>query len=1120
MFGLPLRSCFAVVCFLVGASSLAAQEKATITGTISDPSGSVIPGAKVTITDLGTGQARNIETNSAGSYVVTDLPIGRYSLRAESPGFKGYEQTGIVLNVGDTIRVDVPMQVGEAKESVTVEASAVTVQSDSSEVSDLISGRQVGQLAINGRNIAQLATLTPGASADLPDFNLPISVGSSAGISFNGKRPEHNIWMIDGGENYDRGCGGCMTVMPSVDAMAEFKTLTANSSADFGIGSGGQMNMALKSGAKDFHGSAYEYFRNDAMDANNYFANLNGSQKPELRYNIFGFNVGGPVFIPKVYNRDKNRTFFFVNQEWRKIVQGNQIFAAAVPQAQRDGDFSALGTNILVPKTGDPAQQARFAAFGLTPGSPFPGNRIPAALIDPNATLFFNTGAMPLPNASGNNFSGSRGVPTDVPETILKIDHYFTSKLSIMGHYIHDGTEYQTATSLWSNSTYPTLGTNFKNPSWSAVVKLTYLISPTLVNEVAYNFNGNTITLTPVGIYAKPAGWNAQEFFPTNADNRLPTISLGGSYGVHYDPASWPWYNAAADNQVRDDLSWTKGSHSFKFGGQFMRYHKNQDIFGNTQGNYTFDGSFTGNAVADMLLGYTKTYSELELEDRGHWRTTTASLYATDNWRVTSRLTLNLALRDEIVPHAYDVQNRMSNFYPNLYNPADAALFNSNGSLDPNGPGFKTVSGVPLSNTPFYLNGIGLAGKDGIPRGLVKNTYGSIGPRVGFAYDVTGKGKTIVRGGFGTFYERIQGNDVYNTGPNPPFSFNPQVTSVYFSNPSISALNGQQAALPIFPANFTALAYSDYKLPTTNDWNFGIQHQLFTGGVLSVAYVGNQAFHQRDNREVNPVSLSDPNRAAIASGNYNPNLDRPYKGIGNITLGETATTSNYHSLQISLRAENKHGFTGQVAYTYSHSIDYLSGDFAQISNPFDRSFDRGPSDLDRRHIFIANYVYEFPFFAHSSHLLARSILGGWEISGITTIQTGTPLTPTLSVDNLGLGGGATARPDVVGKISGPQTVNEWFNRSAFVAPPLLSFGDAARGGIVGPGRANWNLSLFKNFHVPITETSRIAFHIDTFNTFNHTQFHAVDAGFNDQNFGKVTSTYDPRVIELGMKFSF
>lgn len=1108
---------------LFGSAVLLGQEKATITGTVADPTGSVIPRAKITVTNTGTGQVRTMETNSSGNFLVPDLSIGSYSVRAQAPGFKTYERTGVVLNVSDTIRVDVPMAVGETSESVTVEASAVSVQSDSSEVSNLITGQQVAQLAINGRNIAQLATLTPGASADLPDFNLPISVGSSAGISFNGKRPEHNIWMIDGGENYDRGCGGCMTVMPSVDSLAEFRTLTSNSSADFGLGTGGTMNMALKSGTRDFHGSAFEYFRNDALDANAYFANLNGSPKPELRYNIFGFNIGGPLFIPKLYNSSKQRTFFFVNQEWRKIVQGNQIFAPAVPQAQRDGNFSGLAGNILVPQTNDPSQQAKFAALGLTPGSPFPGNIIPSSLIDPNAKLFFSTGAMPLPNAGGNNFSGSRGVPVDVPETIIRIDHTITDKLSLMAHYIHDGTNYQTATSLWSGDTYPTLGTNFKNPSWSAVVKLTYLISPTLVNETAYNFNGNTITLTPVGVFQKPSGWTSNEFFPTNALNRLPVIHLGGSYGVTYDGASWPWYNAAADNQVRDDLSWIKGKHNLKFGGQFMRYHKNQDIFGNTQGNFNFDGSFTGNAVADMLLGYTKSYSELAIEDRGHWRTSTGSVYATDNWRATTRLTLNLALRWEIVPHAYDVQNRMSNFYPNLYDASKAPTFNGDGSLNSSGPGFTTVSGVPLSNVPFYLNGVGIAGQNAIPRGLVNNTYGSVGPRVGFAYDLTGKGTTVVRGGFGTFYERIQGNDVYNTGPNPPFSFSPGVNSVYFSDPSVSALNGQKAVVPVFPAGFTALSYSDYKLPTTNDWNLGVQRQLAQGTVLSVAYVGNQGFHQRDNRNINTVPLNDPNRLAISQGKYNPDLDRPYLGFGNITLGETATTSSYHSLQVNLRVESRHGLTGQIAYTWSHSIDYLSGDFAQMSNPFDRRFDRGPSDLDRRHIFIANYIYDLPFFAKSANPFVRSTLGGWEISGITVIETGTPLTPTLTYDNLGLGGGATARADKVGTAEGPKTLNEWFNVGAFARPSLLSFGNAPRGSIVGPGRTNFNLSLFKIFQIPLPaskEGGRLEFHADTFNTFNHTQFHNVDTGFGGQNFGKVTSTYDPRVIELGLKFRF
>ena len=433
------------------------------------------------------------------------------------------------------------------------------------------------------------------------------------------------------------------------------------------------------------------------------------------------------------------------------------------------------------------------------------------------------------------------------------------------------------------------------------MVKLTQTISPTLVNETAWNYNGNKINLTPVGIFAQPAGWSVKQFYPEDALNRMPDINLGGSYGVNYQNASWPWVNQANDNQIRDDLSWTKGAHNFKFGGQWMLYGKDQQIFGNTQGSYTFDGTFTGNAVADFMLGYAKSYSELALQDLGYWRNNSYSLYATDNWRIKSRLTLNLGVRWDAIPHVVEQSNRMSNFYPAAYDPSKAPQFNSDGSLNPNGPGFQTVPGVPLSNVPFYMNGVIIAGQDGTPRGMVQNYYNTFAPRIGFAYDLTGNGKTVIRGGFGMFYERIQGNDVYNTGPNPPFSLNPTVSSVYFSDPSTSAINGQAAAVPIFPAGITALAYTDYKIPTSMQWNFGIQRQIGQKAVFGVAYVGNSAYHQRDNRELNAVALSNPNRLAIKNGTYNTNLARPYPGFSSITYGETATGSNYNSLQANFR---------------------------------------------------------------------------------------------------------------------------------------------------------------------------------------------------------------------------
>jgi hypothetical protein len=1105
-------------------SGIAFSQTATILGTVTDSSGSVVPTATITIVNTGTNASRVVQTNSSGSYLAPELPIGLYSVQAEAAGFKRYERTGLKLDTNDVVRVDATLEVGQINESVTVEAAAVQVESDSAEVSNLISGSQVSELAINGRHMAALAILTPGASSDLPDFNLPISVGASTNISFNGQRPEHNVWMIDGGENYDRGCGGCVTMMPSVDAVAEFKTLTSNAPGDFGIGSGGTINMAIKSGTHDFHGEAYEFFRNDAIDANNYFANLNGSPAPELRYNIFGFNLGGPVFIPKVYNTARKRTFFFWNQEWRKFVTGSQTYAAAVPQAQRDGDFSSFGSAITVPNTNDPAMNAKYAALGLTPGKPFPGNKIPASLIDPNASLFFSSGAMPLPNAPNDFFSGSRGAPTSVPETVLRFDHYFNEKLSLMAHYIHDNTDQQLATSLWSSATYPTLGTDFKNPSWGAVVHATWTISPTLVNEAAFNFNGNWIDLNPVGVYKEPAGWSATSLFNNNALDRMPTIHLGGTYGVNYDPASWPWKNAAWDKQVRDDISWTKGNHNMKLGGQFMRYGKNQDIFGPTQGEYTFDGTFTGNAVADFLLGYAKTYDQLALQDRTHTRTTTLSFYGNDNWRINNRLTLILGARWEIVPHAYDVQNRLANFYPNLYDPSKKPIFNADGSLDPNGPGFVTGSPGVLGQFPFYLNGEIIAGQHGIPRGLVENHYGTVGPRVGFAYDLTGKGTTVIRGGFGMFYERIQGNDVYNMGPNPPFGFQPNLSSVFFSAPNVSVLNGLAAGLPIFPAGITALSYDNYKLPVSMQWNFGIQHQVFQGGVVSVAYVGNQDAHQRDERELNPVPWTDPNRLAIKNGEYTANLDRPFLGYSNIALGETAGNTHYNSMQINFDMQNKHGLSFEASYTWSHSLGIApggGGDFNQLSNPFDRRYDYGPTGLDQRQNLTLNYIYDLPFFRNGKGFTA-SVLGGWQLSGITLITTGFPLNPTLSTDNLGLGGGTTNRPNLVSSLNYPKTVGEWFNTNAFDAPLDLAWGNAQEGAIRGPGRVNFNLSMFKMFNIPWpgSEGSRVRFGAEFYNAFNHTQFHNVNSSFGSSSFGQVTSTYDPRTIELSLKYIF
>jgi len=1134
-------------------SAARAQENAVITGTVTDPSGAVMPNVQVKLTNVETSETRTTTSNSSGIYNFPALHIGHYTLNATTPGFQAFTKTDIVLNVAQTREEGIHLNVGSEGQTVTVQANALQVQTETNEVSNLISGHQIAQLATNGRNITALATLGMGVSSTMSDFSGVAALTSNPAISFNGTRSSHNIFIIDGGEIYDRGCGGCYSIQPSPDAIAQFQTLDSNYAPDYGIGSGGTITMVLKSGSHDFHGGLWEFNRNDAFDANNYFSNQAGQKRPELRLNIFGGGVGGPLWIPHVYNSSRKRTFFYVNEEWRREILGS---TPNVTTTVANSNFPTAGQPLVYtpPSNGsvpivpnwnknsiDPAKVRQFEADGLTPGKPFTNNNtIPANLIDQNAVLFMNTGAIPKPNVSGaNQYISSIPQTTNVREDLVRIDHAINSKYQLMGHYIHDAMDQTLYPPLWSGGSYPTVGSVMKNPAWTAVISLTQTLSSNLLNETSFNFDGNKIRLNPIGIYQQPDGWSAQSFFPAanNLLSRLPEIDFGAPYGTTWKPAYFPWKNAAMDYQVRDDLSWTKGQHSLKFGFSYMRFIKNQQLQANTQGTYNFNSTaFSGDSYVDLLLGFATSFTQLEYLNTPHWVNNTYSFYANDNWHVTPRVTLNLGFRYDALPHAFERYNQFSNFIPGDYSTSLAPQFNSDGSMNSNGPGFSTPAGF---TTPFYLNGVQLANVNGFPRGAVKNYWGTIMPRVGFATDIFGDGKTVVRGGFGIFYERIQGNDVYNAALNTPFAFQPSANSVYFSNPHQSALTGNTAATPYFPASLTNLNYN-YHIPGTAQFSLGVQRELAPSVVAVVQYVGSTAWHQSDDRNINTLPLtqagSDPfaNRKAVIGG-ADANPLRQYPGFAGVTQEETTVNASYHSLQAGVRIENRHGLTLQLAYTYSHEIDFGSNDLNAISNPFNKEYDRGSGAFDRRHIFNANYIYNLPFFAHSQNMLARTTLGGWQISGVTVAQTGTPAVDTgnnglrFTTDTLGLGGGTTNRPNVAGKVNYPKKQLAWFNKAAFTAPvnnwdpngdPSQGFGNARKDAIIGPGRLNFNLALFKSIPLTSNEGPRIELRFESFNTFNHTQFNNVDTNFTDLNFGRVTTTYDPRVLQLGGKFLF
>jgi hypothetical protein len=1132
-----------LIVLLAIAFQVSAQE-ATIVGTVTDPTGATVPSANITITNTDTGQARLFPSNEVGEYVAPSLHIGRYVIRAEAAGFKSVEHKDVVLQVGDRIRIDFKLEIGSATEQITVEAAPVAVQGDSSEVSSVISGSQLAGIATNGRNIYLLANLLPGVSNAMNsgDFQLQVPVSSDDKWAINGNRPGHMNWLIDGGEDYDRGGEGRLSVMPSLESIAEFRALTSNYDASYGLSSSGTMTMVLKSGTQQIHAEAWEFVRNDWLGASNFFTNAAAQQKPELRFNEFGFNVGGPVTFGKLYNKDKNKTFFFYNMEWRKYVQGGGVINQTVPLTSwYGGNLSSLlalnsPVQLHVPTAGQvaPSVLAKWQAAGLQPGAPIPGNIIPQSLLDPNAQALLKAGIFPAPT-SGTQYIKGVAAPTNLKDENLRIDHHFTDKFTVFGHLIAEQITQGYTTTMWSGDNVPSIGNTFGNPTYSAVGHIIQTINPTLVNEVAFNYNGNRINITPNGVYKQPSGLNIPRLFSgPNADNRIPQILLLGSTGSQYQTQAWPWSNTANSYQWRDDLSWTKGAHQLKFGGSFMWYTKVQELFGNTNGSFNFSGTYTGNDFADFLLGYSSQYTEQAVQDFGHWNNKSYALYAQDNWRVNKRLTLNLGLRWDGIPHTYEAVNRMSNFYPNLYNPANRAILLPDGSISPSSPGLCTSPNPILKGVQFYCNGMGIAGVNGLSNGMVNDHWAAFGPRVGFAYDLTGKDKTILRGGFGAMYERIQGNDMYNSGANIPFSDNVNYQGVSLSNPGTSLQTGQTLTAPILPASIVGMSQSDYKLPVSYQFSFGVQQSLGEKTVVSATYVGNQARHQSYRDETNlpaqsalPYLINGGNFATVA----------PYAGFGSINLYENAANSHYNSLQASANSRLRTDLQFQLAYTYSKAVDSTSsggsgGDLQSLANPYDRAYGVGPAWFNRTHVFNANFIYDIPAFRHSNARAARTLLGGWQIAGYITAMTGLPLNvdlggpaaynglPNWQGNGGNYGGSGGNRPNVNGSPSYPRTVNAWFNTSIFSQPATGQWGNLGYDALWGPGRANVNLSLFKSFTLSEKRGSKLELRAESFNIFNHTQFTTVSSTFLNSNFGQVTAAGDPRVFQLGMKAFF
>jgi hypothetical protein len=724
----------------------------------------------------------------------------------------------------------------------------------------------------------------------------------------------------------------------------------------------------------------------------------------------------------------------------------------------------------------------------------------------------------------------------------------------------------------WLWASYNTVTSTLANPSDSAAIKLSGTITPNLLVESSINYDGNVINITNSSLANLPAGWSVQNFF-SNGNPYVPGVGggWGGPYYVGEDMGSAPWHNAARDYEPKVDVSFTKGKHAMKYGFSVNHYTKNQQLFGDAEGSVGF-GNQTNDSFMDMLLGITSGFSQFQETPIRHYVNNTPSAYVMDNWHVTPRLTLQLGLRYDALPHAWERNNDVANFDPVNYAAGQQPQWNSDGSMNPKGPGFQFQQGEW-----YYLNGMGLAGQGGFPRGLVSNDYNTLQPRVGFSEDLFGNGKTVLRGGIGTFFERMQGNDIYNAATAPPFANNPSNGTAYFTNPLKSWKTGLTAALPIFPVSVTNLA-QHYPAPAVAQFSLGIQHELKPSMIWVVQYVGNIAWDQNIFRSINNFPLSEDMAVRCDSGDgnnkYQPFAPKPgqdicpattltgvgtlgantppplgpdnhpeslpnaniyatYQGYGGIKQEENTTNGTYNGFQTGLRIQNRWGLSGEIDYTYSHEIDITSYDLQApgVSNPWNLKYDKGSGDLDRRQMVNANYIYKLPIFAKSTGL-AHSTLGGWEVAGTFIDEAGLNSSgngqgPGLSIsyDTIGLGGGYTNRPNISQKMTYPKKFNQWFNTAQLSAPipawyggPNQGFGDARKDAIVGPGRVNFTTSLYKSF--ALTERAHIELRFESFNTFNHTEYN----GFNDSlgagQFGQITSTWDPRNLELGGKFIF
>jgi hypothetical protein len=1157
---MSMRKAAFLACFLAVAVTAVYSQTVTssLVGVVVDPTGASVPNSTAQLVSQDTGAVRTETTSTAGLFRFLDLAPGTYTLTVQSAGFKKRVETSIIVT-GDTTRDVGKMQleVGSGAETVTVTAESTPVQTSSGDKSDLIDAQQLADVALKGRDMFGYMKLIPGVidtGAQARDVTSP---NAYQGIFVNGNASAFNF-TVDGISDMDTGSNYTLHYEPNMDSVQEVKVLTTNYDAEFGRNSGGVMTVVTKSGTQEFHGSGWWTHRHEEFNANNFFSNEGGLARTPYRINIAGWSLGGPVFIPKHFNTSKTKYFIFGSQEFTRQLVNNSLQDKTMPTAlERAGNFSqsVQGNGALIVIT-DP-----------TTGAPFPGNIIPSNRINSTGLAMLNI--FPLPNyapAPGtvlynqDNFQTYASGAHPRTNTLIRGDTLINSKLTAYFRWVNDADQ---LTDLFQGVSWNYALQDHPNPGHGYSGSLTYTIIPTTVNDFSVGYSWNTwdwSEVNPSQVAASLIGNPPQLFNHTSQaatcngyNNYMPSFSFGSTppNAVSFSVAnSSCYYNANGIWTFTDNLSKVVGRQTFKLGVYIEHNYKLQPSGNGDLGSFSFATDSlnplnTGDGFANALLGDYDTYSEATGREVFHVNYMNYEWYLQDHIQLTQRLTVDVGVRFTHQTPQIDANHTFSAFMPSLYSAAAmpriyVPAFNSAGVRVAKDPGTGATAPqaeiglfVPGSGNP--ADGMEVLGENGAPAASYSTRALDIAPRFGFAYDVFGNGKTAIRGGYGVFYDRADGNQVYGMSGQPPLVYTP---TLYYGNISQIA-----SATGVFgPTNVTSWIGHTPMGPMVENYSLGVQHQLPSGILLDVSYVGNHAVDLIGNNytsteNINPIPLGadfqPQNADPTKPGSIVPAaLERVYyPGYNNITLEWFGGHVTYNALQTSVQRRFSHGLIFGAAYTWSKLLGVGSID-PLVPNNNERNY--GPQSIDRRQVLTMNYSYDLPKLGQRmDNKFVGAVLDNWVISGINTFSTGSPFTPSFSTSpSLDITGSSSETPriNVVGGCNPKSNVPAglFFNPACFSEPAVGTIGNAGVDIMTNPGINNWDATITKRVPLGKNEKRSMRFQLQAFNVFNHTQFSAVNSGFTyngaqtntNLSIGKYTTALNGRILSLAMHLYF